>query len=170
MPKFQMTELVGYNTFTARVSAAAGDAALASVFNDITERGKPVKLAADSRYVLAVAGDRIESIIESVNAATSDGYSVAALRDCSGPGRFLKVTLAGSQAAGTGAITVGTYVLCGALVAKDTALSAPMNVVSATDQTAARAGAFAWRVVALGLANTAATGAVGTRALIERVA
>ena len=169
MAKFQMTELVGVTTFTARVSALVGDAANASIFDDITERGKFMKLAAESRYIYAVRGDDIETVIDSVNTATQDGYSIAGLRQ-TGPGcsgAFLKVTFDGAQVGGAGAMVIGDYVLVGDPVAKGTALSAAPKVCKATDQAVAKAPPFAWRVVSLG---TALSGAVGTQGLIERVA
>jgi hypothetical protein len=69
----------------------------------------------------------------------------------------------GSQAAGTGAIAIGDYVVAGAVVAKGTGLSGYPKVRKATSQTP---GPFAWRVVSLG---TAGTGAVGTVGVIERI-
>lgn len=169
MPKFQMTELVGVTTFTSRLSNAAGDAPNASIFDDVTERGKFVKFAAESRHVLAAAGDDIETVIDSVNTAQQDGYSIAGLRQ-TGPGSsgaFLKVTFDGLQAtAGTGVIALNDYVVVGTVVPKGTALVAAPKVTKATDQTAAKAPPFAWRVVSL---LPAGTGAVGTTGLIERV-
>lgn len=164
MPKFLMTELVNSNTFTARLGAGTG---AANNLSDATERGKFVKLIAESRYGLASAGDEIETVIDSINTATSDGYSVGGLRDPVGPGKFLKVTFDGLQAtAGTGSIAVGDYVLVGTVVAKDTALSGPPRVVKATTQATAKSTPFAWRVVSLGAAGT---GAVNTTGIIQRV-
>lgn len=168
MPKFLMTELVGVTTFTARVSGAVGDdpTVASAALVESTEKGKFVKLAAESRFVLAAAADKIETVIDSINAATQDGWSIGGLRQCDGSGAFLNVTFGGSQAAGTGTIAVGTYVLVGAVVAKGTALAGPPRVVSATTQATAAAAPFAWRVVSLGAAGT---GAVGTTGVIQRV-
>ena len=163
MPKFLMTELVNTSTFTARLGAGTGSS---NNLDDVTERGKFVKLIAESRYGLAVAGDEIETVIDSINTATSDGYSVGGLRDTEGSGKFLKVTLDGLQATpGTGTIAIADYVLVGTVVAKGTQLTAPAKVVKATDQAAAKLGPFSWRLVSQG---TAGTGAVGTVGLIQR--
>lgn len=170
MAKFLMTPLVGVTTFTSRVSNLVGDAPMASIFDDVTERGKFVKFAAESRHILAVLGDDIETVIDNVNTSTQDGYSLAALRQ-TGPGSsgaFLNVTFDGLQATpGTGTIAIGDYVLVGSVVAKGTVLVAPPKVVKATDQTVAKAPPFSWRVVSLGAAASGAPGNVG---LIERVA
>lgn len=164
MPKFMMTELVNSNTFTARLGAGTG---AANVLNDISERGKAVKLGGDSRYVLAAFGDELEGVIDSINTATSDGYSVGAVRDHVGSGKFLKVTFDGVQVSpGVGAVVVGDYVLVGSVVAKDTALTEPLRVTKATSQANAKATPFAWRVVSLGLMGT---GAVGTIGIVQRV-
>lgn len=169
MAKFLMTELVGVTTFTARVSNVSGDVAngAGSIFTDVLERGKFMKLAADSRYVMAAVGDEIETILESVNTATQDGFSIAALRDCVGPAKFMMVTFDGLQGTpGAGAVVIGDYVLVGTPVAKGTALTARARVVKATTQASAKATPFAWRVVSLG---NAGTGAVGTVGCIQRV-
>lgn len=164
MPKFLMTELVNSSTFTARLGAGTG---AANNLDDILERGKAVKLIAESRYGLAVVGDEIESVIDSINTATSDGYSIGALRDFVGAGKFLKATADGLQGTpGTGALVVGDYVLVGTAVAKGTALTEPLRVVKATTQANAKATPFAFRVVSLGAVGT---GAVGTQVLLQRV-
>lgn len=165
MPKFLMTELVNTSTITARLGAGTG---AANNLNDITERGKAVKLIAESRYGLAVFGDELETWIDSINTATSDGYSVGALADPIGAGKFKKVTFDGIQATpGAGAaMVIGDYVLVGTVVAKDIALTEPLRVTKATSQAGAKATPFAWRVVSLG---SAGTGALGTTGLIQRV-
>lgn len=124
------------------------------------EVGKAVKLTADSRFELCALGDAIEGIIDSVNLGTFDGYSIGGVRY----GNYKEVTFDGSQAAGTGAITVGQYVVVGTVTAKDTALTGPLRVRSATDQDAAKAAPFKARVVSLG---SAGTGAVGTTGIVE---
>lgn len=173
MPKFLMKETVtnDLKAFTVRLGAGTGDA------NNVTskEQGKLVKLVGDSRYDLAVLGDSIEAIIVAVETPTQDGYSIGSVRE---NGR-LAVTFDGTQAAGTGAIAVGDYVVVGTVVAKGTSLNGvPAKVRKATaqigavpaDLTAAglqaKSGLFAWRVVSLG---NVGTGAVGTEGLIERV-
>lgn len=165
MPKFVMTEVVGSSTITVRLGAGAG---AANNMDDVTERGKFVKLGAESRYVLAVLGDEIEARIESINAATSDGFSIGAVSDSDTD--FMRVTFDGLQATpGTGLVTIGAYVLVGTPVARLTQLTAPARVVSATDQAAAKVGPFSWRVVSLGASGTG-NGAVGTTGLIQRCA
>jgi len=145
-----------------------------------TEIGKFVKqsLTVDSDYVLCAAGDPIEGHIVAVENATSAGFGIGSVQQSGQK----YVTFDGLQATpGTGTIALGDYVVCGTVVAKDTALSAntPAKVTKATQQPGVtEAGAvgdvndqlkvamFAWRVVSLG---SAGTGAVGTVGLIERV-
>lgn len=170
-------------TFTARLGAGTGS----SNWIDDKEVNKLVKLGAESRYVLCAAGDKIEAQIVAVESATLDNYSIGTVQD---RGR-LDVTCDGLEAtAGTGTIAVGDYVVCGTVVAKGTALSAGPKVCKATNQPGATvttadnvaatinaaiakvvdAGMntlYAWRVKSLG---SAGTGAVGTAAVIERVA
>ena len=156
MAKFLMTETIHSEKI---VTARLGQSGTANVYTD-KEAGKAVKLTADSRYELCAMGDAIEGIISSVNVGAYDGCSLGGV-----VGRgYKEVTFDGTQAAGTGAITVGTYVVVGTVVAKDTALTAPLKVRSATDQAAAKAAPFKARVVSLGAAGT---GAVGTTGLIE---
>jgi hypothetical protein len=161
--KFQMTELVNTSTFTARLGAGTG---AANFLDDVTEKGKFVKLIAESRYGLAIAGDEIEGTISSINAATADGYSLGAVTDHVGAAKFLKVTADGLQATpGVGVIAVGDYVLVGTPAAKGTKLTEAPRVVKATTQATAKSTPFAWRAVSLG---SAGTGAVGTQIVIQR--
>lgn len=162
MAKFQMTQLVNTSVFTARLGAGSG---AANHLDDVTERKKLVKLVGESRYDLCAAGDEIEGQIDSINTATQDDFSIGAVLDPVGPAKFLQVTFDGNQAAGTGAIAVGAYVVAGAPTAKGTPLSGPPKVRSATDQAVAKSSPFAWRVVSLG---SAGTGAVGTTGVIQR--
>lgn len=156
MAKFMMTETIhSEKVKTARL----GQTGSANLYSD-KEVGKAVKLTAESRYELCALGDAIEGVISSVNVGTVDGYTIGGVVDKG----YKEVTFDGSQAAGTGAITVGQYVVVGTVVAKDTALSGPLKVRSATDQAAAKAAPFKARVVSLG---SAGTGAVGTTGLIE---
>jgi len=162
--KFQMTELVGASVFTARLGAGSG---AANYLVDIKERGKFVKLVAESRYGLCAVGDEIEGWIVQVDTTSSDAFSTGGVADPVGPNKFKKVTFDGLQATpGTGVVAIGDYVLCGTVVAKDTALTESARVVKASTQASAKATPFAWRVVSLG---TAGTGAVGTAGLIQRV-
>ena len=156
MAKFLMTETIHSEKI---VTARLGQSGTANVYTD-KEAGKAVKLTADSRYELCAMGDAIEGVISSVNVGTYDGYSLGGVVRRG----YKEVTFDGTQAAGTGAITVGTYVVVGTVVVKDTALTAPLKVRSATDQAAAKAAPFNARVVSLGAAGT---GAVGTTGLIE---
>lgn len=162
MPKFLMTELVhSSDHITARLGAGTG---AANFLTDILERGKFVKLISESRYGLAVAGDEIEGMIDSINTASSDNFSVGTVRI---GGNWL-VTFDGLQATpGTGTVAVGDYVLVGTVVAKDTALTGPAKVVKATTQATAKSTPFAARVVSLG---SAGTGAVGTTGIVQVLA
>lgn len=156
MAKFFMVETIhSEKVITARL----GQTGAGNGFND-NDVAKPVKLTADSRYELCALGDAVEGIVSSVNVGTFDGYAIGGVVNKG----FKEVTFDGTQAAGTGAITVGTYVVVGTPVARNTALTEPMRVRSATDQAAAKAAPFKARVVALG---SAGTGAVGTAGLIE---
>lgn len=154
--KFQITETIhSEKVKTVRL----GQTGAANLYSD-KEVGKAVKLTAESRYELCAMGDVIEGVISSVNLGTYDGYTVGGIV---GTG-YKEVTFDGSQAAGTGAIAVGDYVVVGTVVAKDTALSGPLKVRKATDQAAAKAAPFVARVVSLG---SAGTGNVGTVGVIE---
>ena len=156
MAKFMMQELVGVEPITTRLGAGTGAA------NNVTDKevGKIVKLVGESRYNLAVVGDQIEGFITAVESATLDGYTIGSVQRKDRK----TVTFDGLQATpGTGVVAVGDYVVSGTVVAKDTALSAPVKVCKATTQTGMY---FAWRVVSLGASGT---GAVGTVGVIERV-
>lgn len=146
-------------TTTARLGAGntANDR-----FSDV-DAGKIVKLVAESRYNLAAAGDPIEGFVVDIATASSGGYSIGTVVH----DQKVFVTADGLQATpGTGAIAVGDYVVAGTATAKGTALTAFAKVCKATDQAAAKADPFAWRVVSLGQVGT---GAVGTTIVIERV-
>lgn len=156
MAKFQIVETI-YSEKVATVRL--GQTGAGNQYSD-KEVGKAVKLTADSRFELCALGDAIEGVITSVNVGTYDGYSIGGIVDKG----YKEVTFDGSQAAGTGNITVGQYVVVGAVTAKDTALPGPLKVRSATDQAAAKAAPYKARVVSLG---NAGTGAVGTVGVIE---
>ena len=156
MAKFLMTETIHSEKV---VTARLGQSGAGNVYSD-KEVGKAVKLSADSRYELCALGDAVEGVVSSVNVGTVDGYSIGGVVY----GGYKEVTFDGSQAAGTGALAVGDFVVVGTVVAKDTALSGPLKVRKATDQAAAKAAPFKARVVSLG---SAGTGAVGTVGLVE---
>lgn len=144
-----------------RLGAGAGAANNLST----ADEGKLIKLVGESRYDLCVAGDAIEGLIYSVEPAPSQGFTVG--------GRVLDADTAfyatadGLQATpGTGAIAVGDYVVAGTVTAKGTAIAVYPKVCKATDQTAAKASGFAWRVVSL---TQVGTGAVGSTIVVERV-
>lgn len=140
--------------------------------------GKLVKLSAESAYALCAVGDAIEGVIAAVESAKSGGYSIGSIYQ-----RGAMFAIAdGSQAAGTGALAIGDFVVAGTPVALGTALSTDggfPRVRKATFQPlSAEAAAltdvndmiknalFGWRVVSLG---TVGTGAVGTQIVVERV-
>lgn len=127
------------------------------------DEGKIVRLVGTDRFHLSAAGEEIEGFVTSVEAALQNGFSIGGIND-----KDMKwVTADGLQATpGTGAIAAGDYVLAGTITAKGTALTAYAKVVKATDQAAAKASPYAWRVVSLG---PVATGAVGTNIVIKRV-
>jgi hypothetical protein len=159
MPKFQMTERTGdWRKVPTRWGAGSG---AANRWDD-KEVGKAVKLVGESRNDLCAIGDDIEGWCVTVETATADDFSYGTL-GCKG---YKVVTLDGSQAAGTGTIAVGDFVVSGTQPARGTALTTPMKVRKATDQALAKASPHACRVVSLG---TAGTGAVGTLALIEQL-
>lgn len=157
--KFQMRELIGTETETARLGA--GDTANDRLSDK--DAGKIVKFAGDSRYDLAAAGDAIEGRVVSVDTATSDGFSTGAVQK---NGR-MHVIFDGLQATpGTGSIAVGDYVVAGTAVAKGTAQpDAGPKVCKASDQTAAKNSPFAWRVVSIFTGN----GGVGSTGCIAKV-
>ena len=156
MPKFTMQPTIPVDVFTARLGAGSG----AANNLDDKEVGKFVKLIAESRFGLAVAGDQIEGQIVTVESATADGFSIGSVT----ADGMLDVVFDGLQATpGTGTIAIGDYVVVGTAVAKGTALTAAPKVCKATTQT----GMYhAWRVVSLG---SAGTGAVGTAGVIKRI-
>lgn len=156
MAKFQITETIhSFPIFTVRL----GTTGAGNQFTD-ADVGKAVKLTAESRYELCALGDAVEGVVSSVNEGTYDGFSIGGVATKG----YKAVTFDGSQAAGTGAITVGSYVVVGTVVARNTAQVGPLKVRLATDQAAAKAAPFKARVVSLG---SAGSGAVGTTGVIE---
>ena len=162
MAKFLIQENIGVTAKTVRLGAGTG----AANYLTSIEAGKIVKLVGSSRFDLAAVGSQIEGVIVALETATLDDYTVGSIKDCG----YLSVVFDGSEAAGTGAMAVGDYVVAGTGVAKGTALTAATGpkVRTATVQpsSATFVGTHTWRVVSLGTANT---GAVGTVGVIERV-
>lgn len=143
-----------------------------------TEIGKLVKATTESGHVLCAAGDQIGGQIVAVENATSDGFGIGSVQQKD----RIRVTFDGLQATpGTGTVALGDQVVCGTVVAKDTALTGYPKVCKATiqvgttvpaDLTAAAAhmallaSGNVWRVISQGAAGS---GAVGTEGVIERV-
>lgn len=126
------------------------------------EEGKIVKLAAESQYNLAAAGDEIEGIITSVESATQNQFSIGGV---SVEFDQAFVVFDGLQATpGTGTIAIGDYVVAGTITAQGTALTSYPKVCKATGAGTTLNHKF--RVVSLG---SAGTGAVGTTGVIQRV-
>ena len=173
MPKFKMTQNIDSAArVTTRLGVGSVNSTPANAYTD-KEIGKFVKLSGTDAHVLCAVGDPIQGFITSVETYTADDFSIGTI---SQNGRK-RVLLDGSQAAGTGSIAIGDYVVCGTPVAKDTALTltTPPKVRKATNQpgavpadlTAAGQQAvnavFAWRLVSFDSA-----GAVGDFGVIER--
>lgn len=143
------------NSVTVRLGAGSGTA---NQLSDL-DNGKLVKLVAESRYDLAVAGDAIEGIITSVESAPSGGFSIGGKLDTG----HAWATADGFQSTPqVGVMAVGDLVVAGAITAKGTALTGYPKVQKATTQTV---GKFMWRVESLGTG----AGAVGTDIVIKRI-
>ncbi len=125
------------------------------------DAGKMVKLVGTDRYDLAVAGDKIEGIITSVEVAPQNGFTIGGI--CAMGKAFAKAD--GSQADGTGAIAAGDYVVVGTPVALNTAIPEPLSYPKVRKATSQNYGAFTWRVVSLWDGD----GSVGTQLVIERI-
>lgn len=157
MAKFKFKELIGAEPFTTRLGVGSVNSTPANAYTD-KEIGKFAKLSGTDAYVLCVVGDPIQAVITAVESYTADDFSMGSV-DTEGRKRVL---LDGSQAAGTGSIAIGDYVVCGTPVAKGTSLNgAYPKVCKATTQTGMY---FAWRVVSLD-----GTTAVGQTGVIARV-
>lgn len=156
--KFQMRELIGTKTDTARLGATPD---VAGRLND-KDAGKLVSFAGDSRYDLAVQNAEIEGRITSVDTAPSDGYSTGSVQK---DGR-MSVIFDGLQATpGVGTIAVKDFVVVSTPVAKGVVQpDAGPKVAKATDQVAAKNSPFAWRVVSIQSGN----GGVGSYGTIEK--
>lgn len=171
---FQPSAIIAHTAINTRLGA---DDLAANRYTQV-ERQKFVKLAADSRHVLAALGDPIEAQIYSVDAAPSDlGGSFGSFVRL----EWLYVLADGLQATpGVGNLAVGDYVVCGTPVPQGTALGKDgyAKVCKATLQPGGplanfaevsllqKQMLFAHRVISL---DRAATGAPGTRIVIERL-
>lgn len=144
---------------TAMLGAGAGAANnLSSLDSD-----KLVKLVADSRYDLCVAGDEIEGTIVAVEQATQNGFTIGSVAKLKS-GEMMFAIADGLQGTpGTGALAIGNIVVAGSITAKGTALPSYPKVCVAT--TPANV-VHKFRVVAL---SDAGSGAVGQRVTIERI-
>lgn len=189
MPKFQMGVTLSPDdvNLTARMGGAvSGSPGVQATPMSQNDQGKFVKMAGDSRYDMCAVGDKIEAVavtVQDPDKGTYDGYTLGGILQ---EGRVI-ATAEGSEAAGTGSIAIGDYVVCGTPVAKGTALTAAPKVRKATNQPtvapvsadntvgnvnaaiakaldAALNARYAWRVVAI----LSGTGAVGDKVLIER--
>lgn len=183
MAKFKMGVTVPAGALTtARLGSAASAAGRLA---ESTENGKFVKLAGDSQYDLASAGDQVEAMIWAFEPNTADGWTIGSVQTS---GRIAAVCDGLEATPGTGTIAVGDFVVVGTAVAKDTALTGNPRVCKATNQPGATVdvGAtvdqtnvnialakitdaqlnamFAWRVVSVGTDGT-----VDDSCIIERV-
>lgn len=169
MPKFMFSETINSSEVLAvRLGAATkSTTAIGSVYKD-ADAGKFVKLVGASRYAMCALGDSIEGRISSVNGSPQDDYVIGGIINET---EFMPVTLDGLQATpGTGVVAIGDYVVCGTVVAIQTALTVPAKVCKATDQAIAKSGPFGWRVVSIGASGAdGVIGAVGVVALIQDV-
>lgn len=173
MAKFQFGVTLNLaEALTARVADGTG----AANQLDKVDNGKFVKLAGDSQFGLCAVGDRIGGVLQVANdVAPADGFNLGSVQKARRT--RVKATADGSQAAGTGSLAVGDYVVAGTPVARGTSLSGaypkvrkatnqpgsvPADLTAAGDQAAN--AIFAWRVVAI----LSGTGAVGDTVLIER--
>lgn len=125
------------------------------------DAGKIVKLVGTDRYDLAAVGNQIEGIITSVEVAPQNGFTIGGI--CALGKAFAKAD--GSQAAGTGQIAVGDYVVCGDVTPLNTAIPEPLAYPKVRKATSQAYGAFTWRVVSLWDGD----GSVGTQLVIERI-
>lgn len=114
------------------------------------DTGKAVKLGTAANHVLCVAGDDLEGFIDSVDAATQNGFSFGGVARCTRGSRV---------DAQVGAGQAGNLAL-GALVVADTQLA-----IGTKGRAQVKAGAPTtnkWRVM-----NVRGTGAAGTMVVLE---
>jgi hypothetical protein len=152
MAKFKFTPLLlDSDAVTARLGLKSGSPLAAE------DKGKFVKLTADSQYGLAAAGDEIEGVLHSHDwPAQADGHILGGvLQHNRGPvPRRLRVTFGE-------VLDVGDLVVTGTVVASGTALSGPPTVQKAD---AGDPGIFRWRVV-----SRDGTTAAGQTGVIEAI-
>lgn len=150
MAKFLMDETIhSQEVHTARL----GGNTEGTRFSD-ADKGKAVKLTAESQYALVADGDAIEGFVTSVEVGTYDGFKLGGV-----------ISTGKKRATLSGAGAVGDYVVAAAPSALGVKTPAYMQVKKAADQGAAKASPFAWRIVSL----LGGSGATGTNVLIERV-
>jgi hypothetical protein len=120
MAKFKLKELVGSQPITVRPGSASARSIAPPQTPTPTRKlaSSPSSPATDA-YVLCAVGDPIQAVITGVETYTADDFSIGSV-DATGRKRVL---LDGSEAAGTGSIAIGDYVVTGTPVAKDTALT-----------------------------------------------
>jgi len=155
MAKFKISQTV-HSEKVETVRLGLAGAANAYTY---TENGKAVKLTAESRYELAVLGDLIEAFQQSSNypeQGTVEGFAIGGIVSTG----YKEVTFDGLQGTpGVGAVVIGDYVVVGTVVARGTALTAPLRVCKATTQGGATP--YKARVMSLGDVGTGAVGTVG---------
>lgn len=149
MTEFAFTELAN-DPHADVVSAALG----VDADNKLTDKDlhKPLKMAAGSNYVLAVAGDEIEGFAVSTEAYTvNDGFAF---------GSVLRNMRVQAQIKTTGVVSGDLVVAAG---------SAALGTADAYPQVAKAAGTedgyYKWRVILI----VTGTGAVGDIVLIEKI-
>lgn len=183
MAKFKVGPYKELNSFkTVRLGSAA------NAGGRLTDADvdKFVKLAGDSQYNLCAAGDPIEGWVEAIESATQDAWSIGTVGQV---GRLACLCDGLEATPGVGVIAVGDYVVCGTIVAAQTAMTSATGpkVCKATNQPgatvttadnvvgninaaianvtdAAANSVHPWRVVSIGVG-----GAVGDTCIIERV-
>lgn len=172
MPKFLISETI--HSEKVKTVRLGTDTITNSPGYTDAEAGKAVKLVGESRYALCAAGDLIEGFISSVNGGKYDDYTIGGIVSTGTKNAICD----GSQAAGTGSLAIGDFVVTGTVDAKGTALTtSALKVRKATIQPGIteaaaigdvndhiNASKFMWRVVSLGNA-----GAVGDTCVIERI-
>lgn len=144
--------------------AALGSSGNKGTFTD-KDKGKPLKLAADSTYDICAAGDEIEEIFEALAAQQStvnNGYQIGTIRD---DGQFLGIIDDITEAPAIGKYVVsGTQAALGTLngpAGKETTGYAKVRCIANANRAAAL---NKWRIVSI-LSGSG----VGAVVLCERV-
>lgn len=152
MAKFKAQVTVPTKTV---VTARMGTTGAPLVDND---KGKFVKLAADSQYNLCTAGDPIEGVFVALESATQDGYAIGSVQQ---DGRVSAICDGLEATPGTGTIAVGDYVVCGTVVAAGTALTSTTGpkVTKATYQPKALAATASTSILAIPVTLSSITAA-----------